>query len=77
MKGVQPVRYISLDGQTTHNLDGEVVDEAQVCISVNGSEVATIMCSPHDLDKLALGFLYNEGVISGPADVRALHLSRN
>lgn len=58
-------------------LEGEVVEEAQVCISVNGEEVATIMCSPRDLDKLALGFLYNEGVIGGTADVRAIHLSRN
>jgi FdhD protein len=77
MKGVQPVRYISLDGQAAHDLDGEVVEEAQICISVNGSEVATIMCSPSDLDKLALGFLHNEGVIGSAADVRSLHISRN
>jgi FdhD protein len=33
------------------------------------------MCSPHDLDKLALGFLYNEGLINRLSDVRQLHIS--
>ena len=31
----------------------------------NGRELATFMCTPRDLTELALGFLYNEGVIDG------------
>lgn len=75
--GIQPVHYISLNGSSPMAVDGEVIEEAQVCISVNGVELATFMCSPHDLDRMALGFLYNEGVIDSLDDVRALHLSRN
>ena len=49
---------------------GSVVSEALVRLHVNGQELATLMCSPHELDVLALGFLANEGIIDGRADVR-------
>ena len=49
---------------------GSVVSEALVRLHVNGQELATLMCSPHELDVLALGFLANEGIIHGRADVR-------
>jgi FdhD protein len=77
MKGIQPVTYISVDGQAPQRHEGEVVEERQVCISVNGSELATLMCSPNDLELLALGFLANEDLIEGLDDVRSLHLSKN
>ena len=34
------------------------------------------MCTPTDLDKLALGFLFNEGIIQELDDVRQLHISK-
>lgn len=75
--GIRPTRYISLNGGEPLDVDGRVVEESLACISVNGEEVATFMCSPRDLDKLALGFLYNEGLISGMEDVRAVHIAKN
>lgn len=78
MKGSRPVTYLVLDGQSSpQTVAGEVVEEALACISVNGQELATFMCSPRDLDKMALGFLYNEGLIGSLADVRHLHISKN
>jgi FdhD protein len=73
--GVRPVTYIAVGAGFAQDIDGEVVDEAQSCIAVNGQELATFMCSPRDLDKMALGFLYNEGLISRLEDVRSLHVS--
>ena len=75
--GVKPAHYISLNGGEPLDVDGRVVEESLACISVNGEEVATFMCSPRDLDKLALGFLYNEGLIAGLDDVRAVHIAKN
>lgn len=75
--GVKPAYYISLNGGESLDIDGYVVEESLACISVNGEEVATFMCSPRDLDKLALGFLYNEGLIAGLDDVRAVHIAKN
>ena len=75
--GVQPVRYVSLNGDDAQPIDGEVVAEAQICISVNGEELATFMASPRDLEQMALGFLANEGIINSLADVRHIDLSKN
>ena len=70
------IRYISVDGQKSLEVAGDIVEEGLVCISVNGAELATFMCTPVDLDKLALGFLYNEGIIQDIKDVRRLHISK-
>ena len=75
--GARPARYISLNGGEPQEVDGLVIDEALACVSVNGEELATFMCTPRDLTELALGFLYNEGVIRGLEDVRAHHVSKN
>jgi FdhD protein len=74
--GVQPVRFWSLGAGPPQDLEGEIVDEALACISVNGKELATFMCTPTDLDKLALGFLYNERLIDGLDEVASLHVSK-
>jgi FdhD protein len=73
---VHPVHYISLGPGSPQAIDGEVVQEGQVCISVNGEELATFMCTPCDLESMALGFLANEGVIDHLDDVRHLRLSQ-
>ncbi len=57
-----------------HSVDGEVIEEGFVSIFVNGAELATVMCSPRDQDKLALGFLCNEGIINSIDEVRAIHI---
>lgn len=77
MIGVQPVHYRVLNGQSPREIDGAIVEEAQACISVNGRELANFMCSPNQLDLLAIGFLYNEGVIAGMDDIAELHISKN
>lgn len=48
---------------------GGVIEEAIVSIYVNAQEIASIMCSPLDQEALALGFLYNEGVIDSLDEV--------
>jgi FdhD protein len=55
-------------------VEGEVIEEGFVSIFVNGEELATVMCSPREQDRLAIGFLCNEGIIHSLADVRAVHL---
>ena len=58
-------------------VDGGVVDETLVCISLNGQELATLVCSPAALDDLVLGFLRSEGFIGSISDVRSMHTSLN
>lgn len=77
VNGTEPVHYLSINGDDAQEIDGEVVAEAMACISVNGKELATFMCSPVDLELMALGFLYNEGLIERMDDVRSVHVSKN
>jgi FdhD protein len=74
--GTRPVHYISIGPGSPKPIDGAVVEESQVCISVNGEELATFMCTPRDLEAMALGFLANEGVIDRIEDVRHLRVSK-
>lgn len=75
--GVKPVKYISINGGQPQHIDGEVVEEALICISVNGMELATFMCSPNDLDLMGIGFLYNEAIIESIDDIATIHLSKS
>ena len=66
--GAVPYRYWSIAGGHATAVDGGVIEETTVTIFVNGQELATLMCNPLDQDALALGFLFNEGVIASRED---------
>lgn len=74
--GVLPATYFSLNGGEPQPIDGSVVEEALACISLNGEELATFMCTPHHLEQLAVGFLYNEGIIDSRDDIHHTHISK-
>ncbi len=55
------------------SIDTETIVEAPVSLTINGEPWVTSMCTPTDLEAMAVGFLYNEGVIDRRdeiADVR-------
>ncbi len=54
-----------------------VIEEAFVTINVNGEELVTIMCTPKEQDWLALGFMWNEGLIEHMDQVDHLHISED
>lgn len=57
---------------TSH--EGEIIVEAPVSLTVNGEVWLTFMCTPVDLEAMAIGFLYNEGVISSMEEVASVFL---
>lgn len=61
---VQPVRFIEYRNGTTSLVEeGKVISEASVSLTVNGSLWLSWMCTPLELEDLAVGFLFNEGII--------------
>ncbi|RLL41151.1 formate dehydrogenase accessory sulfurtransferase FdhD [Oceanobacillus piezotolerans] len=54
---------IRFNGHSQSTLYEEVAIEAPLTIMINGSEFATIVCSPSHLRDLVVGFLASEGVI--------------
>jgi FdhD protein len=73
--GAQPTVYLVNEAESWRHVDGAVIEETIVCIYVGGREVATLMASPVDLDALAVGFLYTEGLIQGFEDVALVERS--
>jgi len=70
--GAVPYTYWLLRPKGSERVAGGVIDETLLNIFVNGRDLATLMCSPVDIDGLVIGFLYNEGVITSLDDVRLL-----
>jgi FdhD protein len=75
--GILPIHYLSINGSDPLDIDGAIVEETQICISVNGQELATFMASPSNLKEMAVGFLANEGIIQTMEEIRHLHISKN
>ncbi|WP_248931079.1 formate dehydrogenase accessory sulfurtransferase FdhD [Paenibacillus hamazuiensis] len=54
--------------------EDEVAAEFPLTLKVDGTEFATIVCTPSDLEDLAVGFLASEGVIRTAGDLARLTL---
>ena len=53
---------------------GHVPAEMAVTLTVNGEAWLEFMCTPEYLDALAVGFLYNEGLIESAADIAQMRI---
>jgi len=51
-----------------------IVSEHAATLSVNGEPWLTFICSPIELEALAVGFLFNENVITGLGEVKGVTL---
>ena len=56
------------EGQST--IDDVVVREFPLTIIYNNQELVTLLCSPRDLNYLAVGFLYSEGLLNSKDDIK-------
>src|SRR5512147_2594360 len=75
--GVYPLNYQLYDNNHWQEVHGAVTEEILLCIHINGKELATFMCTPHEQDELALGFLRSEGIIHNMDEVRVLTIPEN
>lgn len=69
----KPVHYEKYEFRKWESRDAETIVEAPVSLTVNGQVWLTFMCTPVELEALAVGFLYNEGILDSMdevADVR-------
>lgn len=73
MHSAQPVHFSRYEFDKWKEIDGETIVETPVGLTINGEVWMTFMCTPVHLEPLAVGFLFNEGVIehlNEVADVR-------
>ena len=78
LTGALPFTYQLIEGEDVRQVEGGG-SLTKVCfpIYVNGESLATMMCSPLQLEALTVGFLYNESVIDSAADIGLLQLNLN
>ena len=74
--GALPATYQLIEGEDRRQVEGGVIDEGLLSIYVNGESLATMMCSPLQLEALTVGFLYNEGVIDSADEIALLQLNQ-
>jgi FdhD protein len=65
----KPIQYDRFQFKKWKRLDSETIVEAPVSLTVNGETWITFMCTPTDLEAMAVGFLYDEGVIESMHEV--------
>lgn len=54
--------------------DAETIVETPVSLTVNGQVWLTFMCTPVLLEQMAVGFLYNEGILQDKNEVVDVHV---
>lgn len=57
------IHYERYEFQKWESHDAETIVETPVSLTVNGEAWITFMCTPVNLEALAIGFLFNEGII--------------
>ena len=53
----------------------EVIAETAVSLNVNGVPWFSFLCTPLDLEALAIGFLFNEGIVSKRSEIVSVSVS--
>jgi FdhD protein len=74
MEMKKDVTLIRMDRDTRETLKGEVAREFPLTVMLNDEQLATLLCSPEDMENLAVGFLYSEGFIRTKEDIRGISL---
>jgi len=64
------LEILRIMGGKTGKFRDVLVKERPVTIFLDDIEFANMMCSPKDLDSLAVGFLFAEGLIRGKKDIK-------
>jgi FdhD protein len=68
------MRYLSYTSGKWEESCSDVIVEWPIALSVNNEVWLTFMCTPVDLEALAVGFLFNEGIIQSMEEVVTLRV---
>lgn len=59
---------------TLNAVRNNVIVESSVALTVNGEQWLSLLCTPIDLGALAIGFLFNEGIITELSEVESVRV---
>jgi FdhD protein len=67
-------QYLRYRAGKWESLGNGVIVETPVSLTVNGQVWLTLMCTPTDLEALAVGFLFNEGIIKSREELELVQV---
>ena len=65
-----PILHITEEGEA--NTETTVTMEFSLTIILNNRELVTLLCSPTDLEYLAVGFLFSEGLLKSKGEIKKI-----
>ena len=68
------IHYERYEFKKWTGIDTDTIVETPVSLTVNGEVWLTFMCTPVNLEAMAVGFLYNEGIIERMDEVADVHV---
>jgi FdhD protein len=77
MAGSYPTPIDRYQNGSWEQTEAEVILESAVALTVNGEVWLTFRCTPIDLEALAAGFLFNEGVIQKKEEIASIRVCEN
>lgn len=69
-RDVKRFYIFKVNGKDTKRVEDTVVREFPLTILLNNQEVMTLICTPSNLDCLAIGFLFSEGLIKEKSQIK-------
>jgi FdhD protein len=68
------IQYLLIENNTYIKVDTAIVTESAFTLTVNGDIWISFTCTPVEIEALAIGFLYNEGLISSIDDIASIRV---
>jgi FdhD protein len=63
MKSLHEALIIRVKGDDIEEMTDQVASEIGFTLNVNEKQVVTLLCTPSELDAMAIGFLLSEGIL--------------
>ncbi len=67
---IEKVPILRLTEEGRNSIEDIVVREYPITIILNNEELVTMLCSPQDMDYLAVGFLFSEGLLESKDEIK-------
>ncbi len=65
MEPINEFRVIRIIGDTYSEVDDVIATETAFTLIVNGDVLVSLLCTPSELEYMAIGFLFSEGILAG------------
>jgi FdhD protein len=62
------------EGGRCQSIETQAITETSVTLSVNGEDWLALMCTPLEIEALAVGFLFNEGLIHSKDEIASVRV---